>query len=139
MRSSSVFLDTNGWLALLNANEKLHTQALDVWLERMRQSNRVVLTDWVIAETGNGLARSHGKSLFAQIVGEMMDAPSVDLILVDSKLLRRALSDYARYTDKSWGLVDCASFTVMRERGVTEAFTSDIHFEQAGFQRLLSA
>jgi predicted nucleic acid-binding protein len=34
--------------------------------------------------------------------------------------------------------VDCASFIVMQERGITEAFTSDRDFEQAGFKRLLS-
>jgi len=66
MRSSCVFLDTNGWLALVNAAEELHAQALDVWLKRMHQGHRVVLTDWVIAETGNGLARSKLKNQFVQ-------------------------------------------------------------------------
>jgi hypothetical protein len=48
-----------------------------------------------------------------------------------------ALDYFARYADKSWGLVDCASFVVMQQRGITEAFTSDRHFEQAGFACLL--
>jgi predicted nucleic acid-binding protein len=33
--------------------------------------------------------------------------------------------------------VDAASFVVMSERGITEALTTDQHFEQAGFVRLL--
>jgi uncharacterized protein len=41
--------------------------------------------------------------------------------------------------DKTWGLVDCASFVVMSERGVMEAFTTDRHFDQAGFACLLPA
>ena len=31
----------------------------------------------------------------------------------------------------------CISFVVMNERGITDALTSDHHFEQAGFQILL--
>ena len=44
---------------------------------------------------------------------------------------------FDRAGDKRWGLVDCASFVVMTGRGVTEAFTNDHHFEQAGFRCLL--
>lgn len=41
-----------------------------------------------------------------------------------------------RMTDKEWSLVDAASFIVMRRLGITEAFTSDQHFIQAGFLRV---
>jgi hypothetical protein len=51
--------------------------------------------------------------------------------------LARALERYAGSTDKTWGLVDCASFEVMADNGSCEAFTHDRHFAQAGFRRLL--
>jgi predicted nucleic acid-binding protein len=38
---------------------------------------------------------------------------------------------------QNWGLVDCASFVVMQQRGIIEALTTDHHFEQAGFVRSL--
>ena len=41
--------------------------------------------------------------------------------------------------DKNWGATDCASFVVMRELGIEDAFTVDHHFEQAGFRRLIRA
>jgi predicted nucleic acid-binding protein len=56
---------------------------------------------------------------------------------VGHELLHRSLEFFSRHHDQSWGLVDCASFIVMQERGITEAFTSDRHFEQAGFRCLL--
>jgi len=31
--ASSVFLDTSGWLALLNATEGMHSQANSVWFD----------------------------------------------------------------------------------------------------------
>ncbi len=39
--------------------------------------------------------------------------------------------------DKNWSLVDCSGFVIMNHRQVTEALTTDRHFEQAGFVRLL--
>jgi predicted nucleic acid-binding protein len=34
-------------------------------------------------------------------------------------------------------MVDCANFVVMADLGIRDAFTSDRHFEQAGFRCLL--
>jgi predicted nucleic acid-binding protein len=135
--ANSIFLDTNGWLALLNATDDLHAKAGAVWLDLGSQATRIVLTDWIIAETGNGLARSQIKSPFAEAVERIIASPHVDLVFVDEPLLRQAIGLYATRVDKSWGLVDCASFAVMRERAMSDAFTSDQHFEQAGFNRLL--
>ncbi len=39
--------------------------------------------------------------------------------------------------DKTYSLCDAASFVVMREYGLTEALTTDKHFTQEGFVRLL--
>jgi len=44
-----------------------------------------------------------------------------------------SMSLLQQYTDKEWSLVDAASFVVMRQLGISEAFTSDHHFSQAGF------
>jgi predicted nucleic acid-binding protein len=136
--TSSVFLDTNGWLALLNASDELHARASEAWLALMEDGRPIVFTDWVIAETGNSLSRSRTRNRFVEVVGQLSESPRAELVLMDGNLLRRALDAYAQYTDKTWSLVDCASFELMRDRNVTEAFTNDRHFEQAGFRRLLS-
>ena len=59
------------------------------------------------------------------------------LVYVTPELLARALILYKKRSDKTWGLVDCVSFIVMQDAGVTEAFTNDEHFTQAGFKCLL--
>jgi predicted nucleic acid-binding protein len=133
-----VFLDTSGWIALLNATEPRHQHAKDLWLELGQRGYHIVLTEWIIAETGNGLARTRARGEFADSVDGIWKSPTVEIVIVDRSLIARALDRYRRFLDKSWGLVDCASFAVMEERGITDAFTSDHNFEQAGLKCLLS-
>lgn len=134
-----MFLDTNGWIAILNASDALHAQALAEWRELNARKRTLVLTDWIVAETGNGLARTAARESFARAADIVLSSPRVTVVHVDAELLRRSLRLYAGRTDKAWGLTDCASFEVMRQMRITEALTSDRHFEQAGFASLLGA
>ena len=137
MPADAVFLDTNGWLALLNASDQLHRRADTLWRSLGGRSCSIVLTDWVIAETGNGLARTPARELVAAVSGSLLDSSRCRVIFVTPGLTRRAVDLYHERTDKRWGLVDCASFVVMTDEKIADAFTTDRHFEQAGFKAML--
>jgi predicted nucleic acid-binding protein len=49
--AGSIFLDTNGWLALLNSADELHPAAREHWRQIVRDRRTIVLTDWIVAET----------------------------------------------------------------------------------------
>ena len=136
--ANSVFLDTNGWLALLNSGDTRHVQVDGTWRELIRGGARIVLTDWIVAETGNGSAKSQRKHRVMEAIQATIQNSNVELIFIADAMLQRSLEFFGQHADKSWGLVDCASFLVMRDHGITDAFTSDKHFEQAGFRCLLS-
>lgn len=135
--ADAVFLDTNGWIALLNASDSLHGTARVTWESLIERGTSLLLTEWVVAETGNGLARTAARRSFPDAVGLLRSSPRVRLVPVSTGLLDRALDLYGTREDKTWGLVDCASFVLMRESGVGAAFTNDRHFKQAGFRCLL--
>jgi hypothetical protein len=139
MPGNAFFLDANGWVALLNTRETLHAIANARWMELSREPRPVVLTDWVVAETGNGLARTPARSRFVETFQQMLRNPRFRVLPVTRFLVERALLLYSDRPDKTWGLVDCASFVVMKDEGVSDAFTTDRHFEQAGFNCLLPA
>jgi len=139
MPANRVFLDTNGWLALLNEDEPLHRAADEKFRRLGHARHEVILTDWIIAETGNCLARSTLRAEFVEAVRRFTASPNFNIITVSEPLRERALDLYAQRPDKAWGLVDCASFVVMKDEGIADAFTTDRHFEQAGFKCLLPA
>lgn len=137
LNRNAVFVDTCGWIAILNADDALHEQACKRLLQLGNAGRPLVTTDWVLAETGNGLARTTARSCLANAVRRFSDSPHCHLVQIDAVLFDRAISLYDQAGDKSWGLVDCASFVLMRDEGIVETLTSDHHFEQAGFLCLL--
>ena len=139
MASKAVFLDTNGWFALLSDDDRLNLIATQCWSDLGKLRKTVLLTDWIIAETGNGLARTPARQRFVEATLEMLNDSRVRVVPVTATLMERALLLYSERPDKDWGLVDCASFIIMKDEGITEAFTTDHHFEQAGFICLLPA
>lgn len=63
--------------------------------------------------------------------------PLVEVVEFEPAHVGDAFDLYKRHHDKSWGIVDCFSFVVMRARKLTAALTADHHLGQAGFDALL--
>ncbi|NBD15542.1 MAG: PIN domain-containing protein [Cyanobacteria bacterium] len=134
---NEVFVDTAAWLALLNKSDSFHPKAKDV--EKSLQANRRlwVTTDFILIEVADALCSVSQRSQTAKLIKNLKRLKSVLVVALDPELLEQGLALYESRLDKDWGLTDCISFVVMQQRGITEAFTSDRHFEQAGFIRLM--
>jgi uncharacterized protein len=79
------------------------------------------------------------RSKIIAFMAGLKTSPHVYIVHVDPTLDAQAWQLFTERPDKEWSLVDCASFVVMQQRGLREAFTTDHHFEQAGFVCLLKA
>src|SRR5207249_8493979 len=101
MAGDSFFLDSNGWVALLNRREALHARAAATWQQLGRVDRSIVLTDWVLAKTGNSLARTTSRATFPESVRRLLANPNVTIVQVDPLLRDRALSLYGDRADKT--------------------------------------
>ena len=72
-----------------------------------------------------------------EVLTTLQSNPLVEIVAMTAEILSDAFDLYSRRRDKEWGMTDCVSFVVMRERGLIEALTMDQHFQQAGFRALL--
>jgi predicted nucleic acid-binding protein len=70
-------------------------------------------------------------------INSIKTSPHVEIIHIDEVLDQQAWQLLTNRQDKERSLVDCASFVLMQRRGIYESMTTDHHFEQAGFVRLL--
>jgi len=135
LSSERFFLDTAYVQALVNARDQHHSVARAL-LQRVRAASEVWVTEAVLTEVGNVLARSHRAEASA-FIGRCYATANIRVVSVDTTLFHRALDIYKHRVDKAWGLTDCLSFVVMQDHGLVDALTPDEHFQQAGFRTLL--
>jgi predicted nucleic acid-binding protein len=108
-------------------------------VEQLSKAKGVLVThSYVLAELiALALVRRFSRSLVLAYMFELLDNPKVEIVWVHESLHREAMHLLSIRQDKTYSLCDAVSFVLMRERGITEALTTDKHFEQEGFRRLL--
>lgn len=118
-------IDTSYIIALVSERDENHERANELVDEYDRQ--QLFVTDAVLLEIGNALARSH-KQRAIEIIEEAFESDRIEVVRIDETLFKKGFELYKSHADKTWGLVDCISFVVMREHKITDALTSDKHF-----------
>jgi predicted nucleic acid-binding protein len=131
---TAVFADTFYFLALVNRKDKAHGKCVAF---SQTSDRSVVTTTWVLLELGDALRRGRDRAAFSALQADVTNDPDTTVLPAEQDMFQKALELFAARPDKEWSLTDCTSFVVMQEQGLTEALTSDHHFEQAGFASLL--
>jgi predicted nucleic acid-binding protein len=134
---TEAFLDTAFAIALSSSGDDLHRVALALADELETSPTRIVTTRAVLMEIGNALSKQRYRPAAVELLLSLENDPKVEIVPVSGDLYAQAFKLFSERTDKEWGLVDCVFFVVMRERGITDALTSDDHFRQAGFNALM--
>ena len=131
---STLFADTSFFVAYLNARDEYHDLALEYMANA---TDRIVTTEWVLAELGNYLAEGPNRRLFGPLVRALHGEKRMEVVKADTVSFIDAMNLYIRRVAKGWSFTDCTSFCLMKSRKIADALTSDEHFEQAGFTVLL--
>jgi predicted nucleic acid-binding protein len=137
--TNKVFIDTSGWANLFVATEFYHEKAKLWFQEARRQKLEMITTNYVVIELVallNSPLRVPRSQLF-QYVDAVRTASYINLIHIDISIDIAAWDLLKTRQDKTWSLVDSTSFVVMKQFDIQEALTTDHHFEQAGYIRLL--
>ena len=140
MPRDSVFVDTSGWANFVAESESHHARAVALVRDFRGRNTRIVTTNWVLLEL---VALLTARKWFSrpQVIGilnTIRAAEWVEVVFIDPALEERAYALLTERTDKLWSLCDCASFVLMGDEGIAGGLTTDHHFEQAGFVRLLA-
>ncbi len=130
------FMDTSYLVAITHKRDRYHADAVSI-SKTLVPPVRLLTTEAILMEYGNMLSQVKVRENAFRYIQILRNAPDTEIISIRPELFEKGLKDFGRYKDKEWGLVDCLSFIVMREKGVSHALTSDKHFEQAGFTILL--
>lgn len=129
-----MLIDTSGLLCLLHRAEPLHEIAVASYnAASIRLTSNYILAEFIALAQVRGLPRS----VSLAFVSDLAVSASVETVWVTKSLHREALSLLQARLDKTYSLCDAVSFVLMRQHSIAEALTTDRHFDQEGFRRLL--
>ena len=134
-----MFADTSGWATVADRRQSFHAQAARLVQAAIANGESIVTSNLVLVEL-TALFTSPlriPRSQQIQFLDDLRSDPNVEIAVVDPVLEASAWQLWRSRTDKDWTMTDCASFLIMQQRGITDALTTDHHFEQAGLVRLL--
>ena len=140
--SDALFVDTSGWAAFFDVDDPDHTVAAATVAESIRQHRTLVTTNYVLAEivalfSSRRMHIPHTEMVTA--ITLIKTEPDILIEHIDLATDEEAWQLVVSRADKRWSLVDASSFVMMRRLGITDALTTDHHFEQAGFARMLGS
>ena len=124
------FADTWFWIALINKKDAGHAAAQKL---KDEVGDRIVTSQLVLVELLAACSRVALLRALAVDLKQRLDNGPIKVIANSPDMFERAFAVYAKFADKQWSLVDCASFEMMRDTNLNEALTNDDHFVQAGF------
>lgn len=129
-----MLIDTSGFFSLYSEEDSHHIVADEAY----RNSQRRLTTSYILAEyVALTLVRGLPRNEVLTFSQEILDDESIEIIWVDEDLHRPAVELLLQRQDKTYSLCDAVSFVLMRDRQISEALTTDRHFTQEGFVRLL--
>lgn len=131
------FLDTSGLYALLDRRDAHHEPARASIVPHLEAGGRLVSSDYVVAETLNLANARGGKHVALRILEVLERSKGIRVEWITRERFEAAKTFFRRHTDHAYSFTDCTSFVLMRELKLTDAVTTDRHFEQAGFRALL--
>ena len=103
----------------------------------MRKRRHFLTTEFVVDETITLLLARHSRRAVTDFLDTLERSEVLRLEWIDPARFHAGASWFRKHNDKQWSFTDCVSFAVMRELRIRDAFTTDHHFQQAGFNPLL--
>jgi predicted nucleic acid-binding protein len=134
---TKIFIDSAYAIALSAPNDRYHLKASSLAKELELKKARFITTRAVALEIGNALAKIRYRQASIKLLDALEKDPTIKIIPISDQLYSRAFHLYRDRPDKEWSLTDCISCIVMQDQFITEALTTDEHFQQMGFRALL--
>lgn len=124
------FVDSGGWLALVIATDRYHSEARAHFGHLQQARARLVTTDYVLDEVVTRLRYDAGHASAVRFLDLAHDAQAggvLALRYITQEQWSRAKAIFLKYPDVKLSFTDRTSFAVLEEESVDEVFGFDSH------------
>jgi hypothetical protein len=130
-----IFVDTGAWIAVTDASDQYHRQAVEMYSMLKKQRKRFVTTDYVIDEAVTRLRydAGHPSALrYLDLLALAQEKGTLRIVYNTEAIFQKAIAVFRRYDTADVSLTDCVSFVVCRQLEILNAFSFDKHFPIMG-------
>jgi predicted nucleic acid-binding protein len=135
--TACLFADTSFWIALSSRRDQFHSSAVEWHGFVVRSGSKILTTEAVLWEWLNALSDPGSRGIAVEGYRRAHADHNIEIVPFQMDLSDSAVALYGARPDKGWSLADCFSFVVMERWHMTEALTTDRHFEQANLKALM--
>lgn len=132
-----IFVEPSALAALADKNDDNHIKAVE--FNRQLKGISIVTSNYVLDELYTLLLMNVGYEptvKFKAKLDVLIKHNFLQIIWISPEIARTTWQIFEQFNkDKQWSFTDCTSYVVMKQSGITEAFTFDRHFSQMGLIR----
>ena len=126
-----IFLDTSLFYALADRKDVHHLRAKHLFKNLLETRGCWCTHNYIIVET---VALMHRRLGFTPARKFLQESLLFPLIWIDESLHNEAAAYFSQRAQQKISFVDCMSFALMKQKGVTTALAFDADFSKEGFK-----
>jgi predicted nucleic acid-binding protein len=123
-----VFVDTSGFYAAINRNDRNHDAAVALFGRGVEESWKLITSNFVLAETHALILTRLGREL---ATAWLRGVPAA-IMRVSQQDEEKAVRIILGYRDKAFSYCDATSFALIERLRIRSVMAFDVHFRQYG-------
>lgn len=127
-----LFVDTSAFYAIYVESDEFHSDAIKIVQKCTGQNIDFYTSNYVCVETISLLQKRIGMNAALKLAEHIEDYFHV--CWVDKTVDQKIFSFWKKENRKDLSYADCSSFVLMKELGISKAFSFDAHFSKYGYE-----
>lgn len=123
---SNLFVDSNFFIALYNAEDSLHIQAQATASHIIKADCSLYISNYVLFEVLSVLSQKTGRQQSIMTGQNIINDAQITIIHINEALQQRTWEVFQEVTGKNISFVDCSTVAVMQYAGIRQLLTFDI-------------
>jgi len=132
---TKIFIDTDALIALNDASDLLHNQAVDILTKIDRRRILPYLSTNILLEVLTLISQRVSKAKALRLLDEFRAGEYV-IVHPGERVVDKAEEIFRSVKSKNVSYSDCMSFAIMQDNNIEWVFSFDVHFKKQGFKRV---
>ncbi len=129
---TTIFVDTSAFVALLDADDRQHANALRIWQELLDDKHELISNNYALVEAYALIQHRYGMRALRTFQENAI--PFIEVDWIGPEQHESAVSALLAANRRGLSLVDCSCMETMRRLGIRTIFAFDPHFSELGYE-----